>query len=66
MSAYAEFGALDERGAEQGFRDSLERMQACVIDGVDRLAFLGGSIEFAVKVDASRHATRVWAMLNRG
>jgi hypothetical protein len=61
MSTSAELGGLDEREAEQSFRDSLDALQACVQDGVERVAFMGGSIEFAVKVDATHQATQVWA-----
>lgn len=61
MSASAEIGALDERAAEQSFRDSLDGLQTCVTRAVERFAFLGGSIEFAVKVDASQRAAQVWA-----
>jgi hypothetical protein len=61
VAASAEIGALNEREAEASFRASLDGLQACVSDGVERLEFLGGSIEFAVKVDAHRQAARVWA-----
>jgi hypothetical protein len=61
MSTSAELGGLDEREAEQSFRDSLDGLQACVSDGIARLEFMGGSIEFAVKVDGQRHAAQVWA-----
>jgi hypothetical protein len=57
----AELGGLDEREAEQSFRASMDGLEACLRDGVDRLEFIGGSIEFAVKVDATRHAAQVWA-----
>lgn len=61
MAASAEIGGLDERAAEESFRASLDGLQACVSDGVERLAFMGGSIEFAVKVDAQQRAAEVWA-----
>lgn len=61
MSTSAEVGGLNEREAEQSFRASLDGLQACVSDGVERVAFMGGSIEFAVKVDARRQAAQVWA-----
>lgn len=61
MGATAELGGLDERAAEQSFRDSLEGLEACIQDGVQRLEFIGGSIEFAVKVDSTSHAADVWA-----
>lgn len=61
MGASAELGGLDERAAEQSFRDSLEGLEACIQDGVQRLEFIGGSIEFAVKVDATSHPADVWA-----
>jgi hypothetical protein len=57
----AELGGLDERAAEQSFRDSLDGLEACIQDGVQRLEFIGGSIEFAVKVDSTSHAADVWA-----
>jgi hypothetical protein len=57
----AELGGLDENEAERSFRASLDGLQECVIHGVERLEFMGGSIEFAVKVDANRQATNVWA-----
>jgi hypothetical protein len=57
----AEIGGLDEREAEQSFRDSLDGLQDCVSHGVERLEFMGGSIEFAVKVDSNRQAAYVWA-----
>jgi hypothetical protein len=61
MATQAEIGGLNEREAEQSFRASLDGLQDCVSHGVERLEFMGGSIEFAVKIDASRHATSVWA-----
>jgi len=61
LAASAELGGLDERAAEQSFRASLDGLQACMRNGVERLEFIGGSIEFAVKVDESHHAARVWA-----
>jgi hypothetical protein len=61
LAASAEIGGLNEREAEQSFRASLDGLQACVSDGVERLAFMGGSIEFAVKVDEHHQAARVWA-----
>jgi hypothetical protein len=61
LATSAELGGLDEREAEQSFRDSLDGLQACVSTGIERLEFMGGSIEFAVKVDSSRHAAQVWA-----
>jgi hypothetical protein len=61
MSTSAELGGLNEREAEQSFRAAVEGLQTCIKDGVERLAFIGGSIELAVKVDATRHAARVWA-----
>ncbi len=61
IATSAEIGGLDEREAEESFRASLDGMQACVQTGVERLEFMGGSIEFAVKVDANRQAASVWA-----
>lgn len=61
MATSAELGGLNEREAEQSFRASLDGLQECVEDGVERLAFMGGSIEFAVKVDARRRVAQVWA-----
>ena len=61
VAASAEIGGLDERAAEESFRASLDGLQACVSDGVERVEFMGGSIEFVVKVDAQRRAARVWA-----
>jgi hypothetical protein len=61
VATSAEIGGLDERAAEQSFRDSLDGLQACVSDGVTRLEFMSGSIEFAVKIDAARRAHQVWA-----
>jgi hypothetical protein len=61
VATTAELGGLDEREAEQSFRASLDGLEACIRDGVERLEFIGGSIEFAVKVDATRRAAQVWA-----
>jgi len=61
LTSSAELGGLDERAAEQSFRDSMEGLQACIREGAERLEFIGGVIEFAVKVDATRHAAQVWA-----
>jgi len=60
-TATAEIGGLDEREAEASFRASLDSLQQCVQNGVERLEFMGGSIEFAVKVGADRQAASVWA-----
>ena len=61
VAASAEVGGLDERAAEQSFRDSMDGLQTCIQQGVERLEFIGGSIEFAVKVDSSHRAAEVWA-----
>jgi hypothetical protein len=61
VAASAELGGLDEREAERSFRASMDGLQACIQNGVERLEFIGGSIEFAVKVDASQRAAQVWA-----
>ena len=61
VSASAEIGGLDQRAAEDSFRASLDGLQACVSDGFERLELMGGSIEFAVKVDAQQRAASVWA-----
>lgn len=61
VATTAEVGALDEREAEQSFRASLDALQACVSDGVTRVEFMSGSIEFAVEIDATRRARQVWA-----
>lgn len=61
MAATAEIGGLDEREAEASFRASLDSLQECVQSGVERLEFMAGSIEFAVKIGADRQAKRVWA-----
>jgi hypothetical protein len=61
LATQAEIGGLDEREAEASFRASLDGLQACVSNGVERLEFMGGSIEFAVKIDGNRQAASVWA-----
>lgn len=61
MATSAELGGLNEREAEQSFRASLDGLQECVDNGVERLSFMGGSIEFAVKVDTRRQVAQVWA-----
>jgi hypothetical protein len=61
ISAQAEIGGLNENEAERSFRASLDGLQDCVSHGVERLEFMGGSIEFAVKVDSNRQAASVWA-----
>lgn len=61
VTALAEIGGLNAQAAEQSFRASLEGLQECVQSGVERLEFMGGSIEFAVKVGADRQAADVWA-----
>lgn len=61
IATTAEIGGLDERAAEQSFRDSLDGLQACVSEGITRLEFMSGRIEFAVKIDATRRAQEVWA-----
>jgi hypothetical protein len=61
LTSSAEIGGLNEGEAEASFRASLDGLQQCVSDGVERLEFMGGSIEFAVKIDAQRQVSRVWA-----
>jgi hypothetical protein len=61
LATSAELGGLDEVAAEQSFRDAMDGLRACIRDGAQRLEFIGGSIEFAVKVDATQHAAQVWA-----
>jgi len=62
MSTSAEVGGLDVGEAEESFRSSIDGLEHCVSEGVQRLAYLGGEIEFAVQVDASRTPARVWAL----
>jgi hypothetical protein len=61
MGAVAEVGSMDERAARESVEAALSGLQECVSEGSRRLAFMGGSIELAVKVDSARHPTQVWA-----
>src|SRR5688572_31784673 len=61
MGAVAEVGSMDERDARESFEAALSGLQDCVSEGSRRVAFMGGSIELAVKVDSERHPTLVWA-----
>jgi hypothetical protein len=61
MSSVAEVGGLNERDAQNSFRAALDGLQECISAGAQRQPMVGGSIEFAVKVDAQGRAQRVWA-----
>jgi hypothetical protein len=61
MGAVAEVGSMDERDARESFEAALSGLQACVSEGSRRVAFMGGNIELAVKVDSARHPAKVWA-----
>ena len=51
----AEIGALDEGKVENAFSGSIKALQACLNSGAKRVEFIGGSVGFFVKVDASGH-----------
>jgi hypothetical protein len=62
MGAVAEIGALDEKKARASFESALEGLQSCVSEGSRLNEMMGGSIEFAVKVNSEREAANVWAV----
>lgn len=62
MGAMAEIGGLDEKKVRASFESALEGLQTCVSEGSRQNEMMGGSIEFAVKVNAKREAASVWAV----
>lgn len=62
MGAMAEIGSLDEKQARASFESALSDLQRCLSAGSQVNEVMGGSIEFAVKVNAKREAANVWAV----
>jgi hypothetical protein len=62
MGAVAEIGSLDENKARESFESALGDLQSCLSEGSRQNSIMGGSIEFAVKVNAQREAANVWAV----
>lgn len=52
----SEIGGLDEEKVDAAFKSSLDGLQRCLTEGASRVEFLGGSVAFFVKIDASGHA----------
>ncbi len=62
MGAMAEIGSLDEKKARESFESALDGLQSCLSEGSRLNEVMGGSIEFAVKVNTQREAANVWAV----
>lgn len=62
MGAMAEIGGLDEKKVRASFESALDGLQSCLSEGSRLNEMMGGSIEFAVKVNAEREAANVWAV----
>jgi hypothetical protein len=61
MAAVAEIGSMNEKDARESFESAMVGLQACLSEGSRRVELMGGSIEFAVKVDKARHPASIWA-----
>jgi hypothetical protein len=55
-SVSSEIGGLDEDKVDAAFKSSLDGLQRCLSEGASRVEFLGGSVAFFVKIDASGRA----------
>lgn len=55
-SVSSEIGGLDEDKVDAAFKASLDDLQRCLTEGASRVEFLGGSVSFFVKIDASGRA----------
>lgn len=55
MSANATIGALDEDQVTRTFRSCLSGFEQCLSAGANRVQYIGGSVDFAIKVDESGH-----------
>jgi hypothetical protein len=62
MGAMAEIGGLDEKQVRASFESALDGLQSCLSAGSRLNEMMGGSIEFAVKVNSEREAAHVWAV----
>jgi hypothetical protein len=62
MGAVAEIGSLDENKARESFESAMDGLQACLSEGSRQNMIMGGSIEFAVKVNAKREPANIWAV----
>ena len=51
----AEIGGLNEEKVDKTFQRALPDFQKCLDDGAKRVEFLGGSVGFFVKIDATGH-----------
>lgn len=62
MAAVAEIGSLDETKARESFESAMQGLQSCLSEGSRQNSMMGGSIEFAVKVNAKREPSSIWAV----
>ena len=51
LDVSAEIGALDEEKVTKVFTKSVNELQQCLSEGAGRVEFLGGSVEFYIKVN---------------
>ena len=57
----AEVGALPEQAVVDAFQEALPDLQRCWQEGVSRVEFLGGEIEFYIKVNHARQVAHIHA-----
>ena len=53
INAQSEIGGMNEDEVDAAFKSSLKGLQRCLDKGATRLEFLGGSVAFFLKIDAS-------------
>ncbi|HEY3498269.1 MAG TPA: hypothetical protein VGK73_26420, partial [Polyangiaceae bacterium] len=60
VSASSEIGGMNEDAVDEAFRTSLKSLQRCIDKGATRVEFLGGSVNFFLKIDSQGKIDRAY------
>lgn len=60
MTAQQDVGGVNEREVEASFESAMERLQACVGWGVERVSFLSGEVTLAVQLGSGGELLSRW------
>src|SRR6188768_1646361 len=58
--ASAEIGGMNEEAVDAAFNASVKGLQRCLDAGAKRVEFLGGSVNFFLKIDATGKVSRAY------
>jgi hypothetical protein len=60
ISASAEIGGMNEDEVDAAFKSSVKSLQGCLDQGATRVEFLGGSVNFFLKIDSRGKVARAY------